>query len=669
MKSILNIAVAIVTMIGGFGCNSISASEANENHTPDNQMLAFSLLQADNGKQLLADHNATISGDTIKILVPYLVDFKLKPTFVTERSAKVYVDGAKQKSGKNTVDFSTPVQYKVVAKGNAHTYTVMVYNSGLPVVFINTNGSKPITSKRTWLDSTTVTIYRANGELDYHTVQPDAQIKGRGNSTWSVKAKRPYALKIKKKAEILGMPKGKRWCLLANFFDPSLFRNDLANYLGQNYTSLDWTPHGQNVELVLNGKHCGNYYLCEQAKTTKGRVPGEYLIEADRKAGRGDITGIKTGNFFNVKDIAIKGKNEDDPEVIAEAKRILDRFETTLYGPDFLNPKTGYKTLIDVESFVDWLLIKELSKDFDGNMFTSCFCHIMPDGIIKMGPIWDFDLAFGGNPFGNDAAMGGFGGFFGGAEGNDMAFYNQPEGYHIAKADWFVQMFKDPEFLSLLLKKVDAMIADSATIMAYIDASEARLALSASADTVNYYTTSGFDMNDPDAMNFSMEDLEDMGIGGFPMPGMDSAGGFGAFPFPMPGMDSAGGFGAFPFPMSGMDSAGGFGAFPFPMPGMDSAGGFGAFPFPMPGMDSAGGFGAFPFPMPGMDSAGGFGAFPFPMPGMDSTMFGGFDANFGFGGASTPHRSFAEEFEWIKEFVSKRLAWLKSDLEERLKKR
>ena len=632
LKTIQRLFIAAAIMVGCIGCNSMAASEASENHIADNQLLAFNLLQADN-HQLLDDYNATVSGDTIKILIPYLIDFKLKPTFITERGAKVYVDGAKQKSGKNTIDFSTPVQYKVLAKGSAHTYTVMVFNSGLPVVYINTNGSKPITSKRTWLDSTTVRIYRANGEIDYQTTQPDAQIKGRGNSTWSVKAKRPYALKIKKKSEILGMPKGKRWCLLANFFDPSLMRNELANYLGQNYTNLDWTPHGQHVELVLNGKHCGNYYLCEQAKTTKGRVPGDYLIEADRKAGRGDITGVKTGNIFNVKDIAIKGKKEEDPEVIAGAKRILDRFETTLYGPDFLNPKTGYKTLIDLESFVDWLLIKELSKDYDGNMFTSCFCHIMSDGTIKMGPIWDFDLAFGGNPFGNEGGMGGFGMGFGG--GNDMAFYNQPEGYHIAKADWFERMMLDPEFTSLLLKKVNAMIADSSTIMGYIDAMAAKLALSASADTVNYYTA-GFGMGDPTDMEFNPEDFEDMGFGGFPMPGMDSAGGFGAFPFPMPGMDSAGGFGAFPFPM--------------------------------PGMDSAGGFGAFPFPMPGMDSAGGFGAFPFPMPGMDSAMFGGFDANFGFGGAQTPHRTYEEEVAWIKEFVSKRLEWMKSDLEKRKKR-
>jgi hypothetical protein len=69
-----------------------------------------------------------------------------------------------------------------------------------------------------------------------------------------------------------------------------------------------------------------------------------------------------------------------------------------------------------------------------------------------------------------------------------------------------------------------------------------------------------------------------------------------------------------------------------------------------------------------MDSAAGFGAFPFPMPEMDSAMFGGFDANFGFGGTQTPHRTYDEEIAWIKEFVSKRLEWMKSDLEKRGKR-
>ena len=39
-------------------------------------------------------------------------------------------------------------------------------------------------------------------------------IKGRGNSTWN-QPKRPYAIKFSKKQSVCGMPKGKRWVLIA----------------------------------------------------------------------------------------------------------------------------------------------------------------------------------------------------------------------------------------------------------------------------------------------------------------------------------------------------------------------------------------------------------------------------------------------------------------------
>jgi len=468
-----------------------------EKHTVSNQLLSFSFSKANNPNSLLQNYTATLhSTDTINVFIPYLSDFKLIPTFNISEGAKVYALGAEQISDSTVIDFTKNVEFQVVDVDSnyVHTYILNVYNSGLPIVFIETPNGKDITSKTEWMDNASMRIYMKNGVSDYDSEEYGIQIRGRGNSTWSATTeKRPYAVKLNNKSEILGMAKHKRWVLLANYYDATFFRNTLANYLGHNYTNLDWTPSGESVELVLNGVHKGNYYLCEQSRMSKRRVPGEYLVEADRKEGSGQITGIKTGNFFNVKDVAADSVEDTDPVVVAHVKSILDRFETTLYGDDFLDADKGYKKLVDLESFVDWFLIKELSKDYDGNMYTSCYCHIMADSIIRMGPIWDFDLAFGGNPF-EQLMGGGFGGF-GFAGGTDYAWYNEPEGYHIADADWFVQMFKDPEFISLLRQKVDNMVAGLDDIMLYIDSSTDYLTLSASANKVGYSGTnamSGF---------------------------------------------------------------------------------------------------------------------------------------------------------------------------------
>ena len=59
--------------------------------------------------------------------------------------------------------------------------------------------------------------------------------------------------------------------MLANYLDRTLLRNRVAFHIAT-LTSLAWTPRGQYVELVLNGKHKGSYYLCEQIKIDKNRV-------------------------------------------------------------------------------------------------------------------------------------------------------------------------------------------------------------------------------------------------------------------------------------------------------------------------------------------------------------------------------------------------------------
>jgi len=312
-----------------------------EKHTADNQLLTFSLSQAKNKQALLKNYTATISaGDSINIFIPYLSDFKLIPTFSISSNAKAMAYGSEQFTDSTAIDFSKPVAFQIVAPDSnfIHTYIINVYNSGLPVVYIETPNSKDITSKTEWMDNTTMRIYLKDGVLDYDSDVDGVQIRGRGNSTWNATTeKRPYAVKLNKKSKILGMAKHKRWVLLANYYDATFFRNAFANYLGHNYTNLDWTPSGESVELVLNGVHKGNYYLCEQARMSNKRIPGEYLVEADRKEGSGQITGIKTGNYFNIKDVANDSIEDTDPQAVAYVKSILDRFETTLYGDDFLD--------------------------------------------------------------------------------------------------------------------------------------------------------------------------------------------------------------------------------------------------------------------------------------------------------------------------------------------
>lgn len=266
------------------------------------------------------------------------------------------------------------------------------------------------------------------------------------------------------------MPKHKRWVLLANYYDATLFRNTLSYHIAKTYTNQDWVPNGYNVELVLNGEHKGNYYFCERPRIHKKRVNGKYMIEADVKSGFHSCTieGSKSHCAFYVKDPKVK----EDTEEFSQLKNVINRFETALYGKDY----DTLTTMIDLESFVDWYIMKEWSRDIDGNMHTSCYFTVMEDDKIKMGPLWDFDLAWGGVPV---SEMG---------EG-----YNAYDGYYITTntetqplsvvtTSWFGEFIKMPAFQQLLKEKVLNINSHLDDIFEYIDENTERMILSASAN-------------------------------------------------------------------------------------------------------------------------------------------------------------------------------------------
>ena len=84
------------------------------------------------------------------------------------------------------------------------------------------------------------------------------------------------------------------------------------------------------------------------------------------------------------------------------------------------------KKLVDIDSFVDWYLINEIAKNNDAKFISSCYMTLIPGQKLKMGPIWDFDIAFGNINF-ND---------------NEKA-----EGFWIKNSSWIKMMFRSDEFV------------------------------------------------------------------------------------------------------------------------------------------------------------------------------------------------------------------------------
>jgi len=342
-----------------------------------------------------------ISGKEISVCVPYGTDVSnLVATFNTNGD-KVFVDDVEQISGVTVNNFSTPITYRITSKQNVvQEYKVTIYSFDLPAVYVTTPQQTPILSKDDWVKNGIMRIWKTDGVIND---LGGTSVKGRGNSTWSF-PKKPYAIKLDKKAEVLGMPKHKRWVLLANWIDRTLMRNHIAFTIAKNTESLDWTPRGEFVELILNGKHLGNYYLCEQIKIDKNRVniaemestdidgeviTGGYLLEMD-------INYDEVNKFHtDIRNLPVNIKEPDEDVLVDKQfnyiQNYINQVERAIYADNFSIDGHSYTEYIDVNSFIDWWLVHELTHNGEPGWPKSSYMHKDKNDKLVAGPVWDFD--------------------------------------------------------------------------------------------------------------------------------------------------------------------------------------------------------------------------------------------------------------------------------------
>lgn len=320
--------------------------------------------------------------------------------------------------------------------------SVMI-ETGLPVVQIETEDERPIIRREEWEDGAEMTIRLSNGKIDYHGT---VSIKGRGNTTWGF-PKKPYALKLGNREGLLGMPEHKRWCLLANWADRSLIRNATAFELARQ-TEQDWTPSGQYVELVLNGEHLGNYYLCEKIGIDRNRlnldnpkdkvVDRGYLLELD--------TNFDEENKFYSPIKHLPYQFKDPSSVSIEQQNYIMKYvaemEDALYDSARFASR-DFSKYMDLESFADYWLVYEIAQLWEPNHPKSVYLHKDAGGKMKAGPVWDFDL-----------------GCF---KPRDSYFYVNKT------AVYYDQLFHDREFCLLLRARLNAYKDKFLSVGTYID--------------------------------------------------------------------------------------------------------------------------------------------------------------------------------------------------------
>jgi len=294
-------------------------------------------------------------------------------------------------------------------------------STNLPLVVVNTNGKTIIDASK--ITATMKIISNGTGSLNKSTdpgniYSGNIGIEIRGAYSASLPQK-PYGFETRDASganlnvSLLGMPEENDWILLANYNDKTFMRNVLAFELFRKMGH--YAPRTQLVEVIVNNEYLGVYILTEKIKQDKGRVDIAKLTDQDISGDNLSGGYIFKIDYYNSSNSWQSNyRPTDHPEKVVnyvysdpdETKLVLPQknyiktavnsFESVLYSSMFKEVTTGYPAWIDVNSFIDYFIVSEVSRNVDG-FKKSCYFFKDKDskgGLIHAGPVWDFDWAW-----------------------------------------------------------------------------------------------------------------------------------------------------------------------------------------------------------------------------------------------------------------------------------
>ncbi|MDA9997060.1 CotH kinase family protein [Gammaproteobacteria bacterium] len=404
--------------------------------------------------------------------------------------SSIQINASEQESGVTTNDFTEPVNITVEnSDGDTKSYIIDVTKfTGLPIIYLQTDSFLPIDSKDdyilgdTWVDG-------GRGFNDFE--ESPMKIRGRGNSTWEF-PKKPFQMKLDDKGEFLGMPNDKKWLFLAEYADKTMLRNKIAYEMGY-ISNLDWTPQARFAEVFINGEYNGTYNVTQKVEESDNRVAlGDtgYLLELDQLE-RLDFDDVyfestATDKFIvNIKEPSLEYDSEEYSYIV----NLIGSFESALFGANFTSESNGYRQFIDIDSFVDWFLISEITKNVDSMFFSSIYLNVIPEERIKMGPLWDFDLAFGNV---------------------DYADSRYPEGWWVKYNPWYERLFQDPYFVAKVKERFEYFNNNQDLIIDKIDTYSAQLKWAQEENDNKWQTMGVFVWPNPVVFDTYQEEVDSM---------------------------------------------------------------------------------------------------------------------------------------------------------------
>lgn len=337
-------------------------------------------------------------------------------------------------------------------------------SSHLPIVVIDTEGQEIVSQYK--ITAQMGIISNGPGEINYlsdpyNHYEGQIGIEIRGSSS-QMFPKKQYAVETRDNTgedlnfPLLNLPSENDWILHAPYSDKSLIRNVLSYKLARD--TGRYASRTEFCEVYINGDYKGLYVLMEKIKRDNNRVDissiepddlagdsltGGYIVKVDKWEGENNQGWFSTVNFQG-QDPTFIQYHYPKPDVLADQQMLyiqtfMNDFETVMASDQYDNPETGYYNFINLNSFIHVALMNEITRNVDGYRLSAFMYKDRDsiDGRLTMGPIWDYNLAFGNADYYDGANP----------EGWQIEFENDWDQF--ANPFWWMRAWQDTTFRNM----------------------------------------------------------------------------------------------------------------------------------------------------------------------------------------------------------------------------
>ena len=361
-------------------------------------------------------------------------------------------------------------------------------STSIPLVIIDTNGKEIIDEPKITANLKIIhNSDRNNHPLDSGNVYDGLigiEIRGRYSA---ILPQKPFGFETREvngdnlNVPLFHMPPENDWILLANYNDKTFMRNTLAFELFRKMGH--YAPRTQFCEVLINDSYQGIYVLTEKIKQDQGRVNISKLNPNEISGD--DVTGgyiIKVDYFNNqnswISSYRAEGHPEKEvrfvyhdpgPEDLAAEQRayiqdFIYRLEKVIYSPNTPTRQHALNSLMNRDSFIDYFIIGELSRNVDAYKKSAYFYKTKDSkgGQLFAGPVWDYDWAWKNI---NEC-------FFSATDGSGWAYKVHDCNPWPVPPSWMGRLLKDPIFTQNLLERYHDLrntILSETSIFNYID--------------------------------------------------------------------------------------------------------------------------------------------------------------------------------------------------------